>query len=414
MKVLVDHGSYELQNMGDVAMLVACVRRIQNAAPEAEVLVITTDAGRLADLLPGTVPVMLSRPSRVLPRRVRQRIRVRWKRAFKTASAITAQAVRRVENARDYSAPRLLSLSRAIADADIVVAAGGGYLNDLFPAHGRGVLSVIRTAQRRGRVTAMMGQGLGPIAHPAMRRQARETLVRLDILTLREGQSGPHLLGELGIADLDWSVVGDEAPSVLTLAGMVEVASPPPPRLGLNLRVAKYAGTPDSQQEEVQAAIQEFSERVGGLSLVALPILLSGPEADLASIAKCAPPCLPIQLANVDGPSELGSRASTCRAVLTGAYHAAVFALAVGVPVVAISNSEYYDWKFGGLRDLYGSHMVSVVSASGIGATDEVMSALMAAWDLPDEARSAARGVTAEFMDRQDGAYRTLLELGNG
>ena len=44
-----------------------------------------------------------------------------------------------------------------------------------------------------------------------------------------------------------------------------------------------------------------------------------------------------------------------CRVVVTGAYHAAVFALAQGIPVVCLSNSPYYLAKFQGLEDLFGS-----------------------------------------------------------
>ena len=43
-----------------------------------------------------------------------------------------------------------------------------------------------------------------------------------------------------------------------------------------------------------------------------------------------------------------------CRIVVTGAYHAAVFALAQGIPVVCLSNSPYYLAKFQGLEDLFG------------------------------------------------------------
>ena len=39
---------------------------------------------------------------------------------------------------------------------------------------------------------------------------------------------------------------------------------------------------------------------------------------------------------------------------MTGAYHAAVFALAQGIPVVCLSNSPYYLAKFQGLEDLFG------------------------------------------------------------
>ena len=43
-----------------------------------------------------------------------------------------------------------------------------------------------------------------------------------------------------------------------------------------------------------------------------------------------------------------------CRVVITGSYHAGVFALSQGIPVVAIVNSDYYSSKFIGLADQFG------------------------------------------------------------
>lgn len=43
-----------------------------------------------------------------------------------------------------------------------------------------------------------------------------------------------------------------------------------------------------------------------------------------------------------------------CRIVVTGAYHAAVFALAQGIPVVGLSASDDYSAKFLGLADQFG------------------------------------------------------------
>jgi colanic acid/amylovoran biosynthesis protein len=41
--------------------------------------------------------------------------------------------------------------------------------------------------------------------------------------------------------------------------------------------------------------------------------------------------------------------------VVTGSYHAGVFALAQGIPVVAFAASDYYRDKFLGLADQFGA-----------------------------------------------------------
>jgi polysaccharide pyruvyl transferase WcaK-like protein len=43
-----------------------------------------------------------------------------------------------------------------------------------------------------------------------------------------------------------------------------------------------------------------------------------------------------------------------CRIVVTGAYHAAVFALAQGIPTICVTAAKYYSAKFEGLAKLFG------------------------------------------------------------
>ena len=43
-----------------------------------------------------------------------------------------------------------------------------------------------------------------------------------------------------------------------------------------------------------------------------------------------------------------------CRVLITGSYHAGVFALAQGVPSICVAQSQYYVDKFVGLADQFG------------------------------------------------------------
>jgi polysaccharide pyruvyl transferase WcaK-like protein len=43
-----------------------------------------------------------------------------------------------------------------------------------------------------------------------------------------------------------------------------------------------------------------------------------------------------------------------CRLVITGSYHAGVFALAKGIPTIGLAKSAYYIDKFIGLSALFG------------------------------------------------------------
>jgi polysaccharide pyruvyl transferase WcaK-like protein len=53
-------------------------------------------------------------------------------------------------------------------------------------------------------------------------------------------------------------------------------------------------------------------------------------------------------------PEALKRRIAGCRLVIVGSYHAAVFALAQGIPAVGLVFSPYYEAKFKGLQDLFG------------------------------------------------------------
>ena len=68
-----------------------------------------------------------------------------------------------------------------------------------------------------------------------------------------------------------------------------------------------------------------------------------------------------------------------------GAYHAAVFALAQGIPVVGLTTSLYYDDKFLGLADMFDGGLEMVRLDTGL-LPERLTSAVRSAWEkAPDE-----------------------------
>ena len=53
--------------------------------------------------------------------------------------------------------------------------------------------------------------------------------------------------------------------------------------------------------------------------------------------------------ASLETPQLVIDRVGECKVVVTGSYHGAVFALAQGIPVVALVKSPYYVNKMAGL-----------------------------------------------------------------
>jgi colanic acid/amylovoran biosynthesis protein len=96
--------------------------------------------------------------------------------------------------------------------------------------------------------------------------------------------------------------------------------------------------------------------------------------------------------------------------VLTGSYHAAVFALAQGVPTVCLVRSPYYAGKFDGLAALFPS-ACSVVGLDDAALPATLDQALVAAWSIGRRARELARrSARAQRRSGRD-AYEDLAAV---
>ena len=94
-----------------------------------------------------------------------------------------------------------------------------------------------------------------------------------------------------------------------------------------------------------------------------------------------------------------------CRVLVTGAYHAAVFALSQGIPVVALTSSAYYDDKFLGLADMFGTGLELVrLDSDDLG--ERLPAAVRSAWARAPEERPTLLASAAE----QIAASRTTFE----
>ncbi|WP_374967951.1 polysaccharide pyruvyl transferase family protein [Terrabacter sp. BE26] len=407
MRVLVDQSGYDLLNMGDVAMLQACVAQLRRLWPHADIAVICHDAERLAEYCPGATPVPagLGRPG-AMPGTL-QRVRLGAGQVHKMTRPYIATG-------RAWSRParRPRSLTAAVRWADVVVASGGGYLSDTWWWHGFGVLSMLDLAQRLGKPTAMFGQGLGPLTHPVLRRQARRVLPRLHVLGLREGVTGPPLAEALGVPADRVEVTGDD---VMGLVGddMTGVAGEPTstPALGVNARVSGYAGVDKAVAGVVGEALAKVVAEKGA-AVIALPVSRYERDADLWNILALWPGPLPAGsvVQDLRTPSALGAAAAGCRSVVTGSYHGAVYALAAGVPTICLTNSEYFNAKFAGIEALFPA-AAQVVPLTGGDLEQRLAEAVDRSWDVDQETRQATRQLARRQARASVALYERFAEL---
>ena len=258
MRILVDQSGYDLLNLGDAAMLQACVSRLRSLWPDAAIEVVCHAPERLSRLCPDTVPVGHSLADRSPFHHVPRRARLGGEQLYKMGAPYLVPA-RQLARIGTWAGPLLES----VEGADLVVGSGGGYLTDAFWWHGSGVLSLLDLAQRRGTPTVMFGQQVGPVRHRVLRAQARRVLPRLVALGLREGVVGPRVARELGVRSDRTVVTGDDA---------LEMCVPdqfprPQDALGLNLRVARYTGLTPALASVVASVVAR-----SGAPVVSLPI----------------------------------------------------------------------------------------------------------------------------------------------
>jgi hypothetical protein len=196
-------------------------------------------------------------------------------------------------------------------------------------------------------------------------------------------------------------VTGDD---VLELVG--QSSAPDGHALGVNMRVSGYAGV----DRAAAAAIGDLLLESAGAfraPLVALPVSRYAADGDLDAIRallRAGHGRGDTVLRDLTTPAGLATAAASCRAIVTGSYHGAVFGLAQGVPAVCLTKSPYYDAKFAGLRALFPG-ICSVVSLGQPDSTARLRAAVHEAWHLPAAARAAARNAATRQHQAGRDAY---------
>src|SRR5262249_16488538 len=114
--------------------------------------------------------------------------------------------------------------------------------------------------------------------------------------------------------------------------------------------------------------------------------------------------------ASIDSARKVIDQIVKCRAVVTGSYHAGVFALALGVPVVGLARSQYYIDKFHGLAHQFGVGCELVVLDTP-DAESSIAAAIQRAWQSAEAVRPQLLAAAARQVELQRAAYRRLYEL---
>ena len=397
-------------------MLNIALERLGAMWPDASLEVLTDSPERLRALCPRAVPLpaagrriwfshllpgvhrRLGQPAAMLLAAMETYARRRWSRS-------AATVVRARDRMRGRNSDAFDQFVDAARHADVLVVTGAGALTDEYAGLAVTILDVVDAFARRGAPTAMMGQGIGPVTQPELVRRSREVLRRVDVIGLRERLMGPEILRGVGVNPGRYVVTGDDALEFAYRLAPTDKEAV----LGVNLRRARYSGIDGSVERAVHEAITGFLRRYR-IRPVPLPISFVAHEADGESIRR---------LLGADGdgdagawqtPAEVARLAGRCRLVFTGSYHAGVFALAQGTPIVAIAASAYYAQKFFGLADLFGVGC-HAVTAEGPDLRERLTAALESAWEGDAGVARSLRSAAADQIARSHLAYDRFRDI---
>ena len=409
-------------NMGDVSMLQVAVERLHELFPEAQIDVLTDSAEELARFCTKATPldnlgrtlwfaegVLLGRYTNLAPRWfIDLLVRVKGVGRSRCPELIKAIVVRRLKRRhRPADAEAVSVFERALGSADILLISGAGGFYDGCQAWNLETLDLLEAAIQRRIPVAMLGQGFGPLADPITLKRAAKILPRVNFITLRGNRGALDFVRSLGVAEAKVETTGDEALELAYEARTEELGQ----GLGINLRFAGSAQTDDGDVEAVSSVLQEFASR-RNVPLIPVPIAMHAYSRDDLTIKDLLVGFDELSDGgkSLDSPLKVVKQAARCRVVVTGAYHAAVFALGQGIPVVGLAKSPYFASKFLGLEDLFGEGCKAIF-LNEPEVPQRLQSAIERAWRNADQLRDPIQAVALKQIELSRRSYERVRNL---
>jgi colanic acid/amylovoran biosynthesis protein len=417
LRIFVDPSAYHSDDAGDLAMLTVALQRLRMLWPSASILVQTLDQSCIQALDPAagsidpfgargwSADAFLAARSTRRPRSVAVALGVcRWikRRQPWLTHAVACAALHSARR----SSKLLHQYLHAVRTADLVVLSGGGRLNDAFKVESLIRLETLELAQQSGAATALLGQALGPMQDPVLRARAARVLPRVDLIALRESPGSTALLDALRVRPRELIVTGDDAVVLAYQAHRPQLGT----ALGVNVRVASCCGIDATHVERIRTAARKAAGSVGA---ALLPITISRHPG--AGDEHCAwqpqrARALATFTPDTASPKHALDVLQHCRVVVVGSYHAAVFALSMGVPTVIVAASESYAQTLRGLAHQFGVGC-QVESASHPDLVERLQTAIECAWDCAPGTRGALLAAARDQIVAGEAAYERLFEL---
>lgn len=426
MRILVgtglNYGAAEYQNIGDIAMLQVAVTRLSEQWPNAEILVFTESAAGLARFCPAAKPLARDGAEiwgsdrvllgKALHQRLPASFSVRLSDAKSRIVARNPALVRSLLRARfrirdtDGRLEKVESFLSTLQSSDLLVISGSGGFADSCRGWNYYTLGLMNAALAFGVKVALFGQGVGPLGDREVLARMRQILPKVALFSSRGTQGAEPIAREIGIPNDVFITTGDE-----TVEPAYQARPLVPGRsIGINLRLASYSGVTEVDADALGRVLRDFAESKN-TSLLPLPIATHACANDRKSILRLLGEddgSDPMSL--LDSPERIYEQTAKCRVVVSGAYHAAVFALSQGIPAICLSGSEYYRNKFEGLKVLFGEGC-KVVNLQQSDAVVRLSDLLQSAWTTADNVRPELIDAALRQIAASRKAYLRLRDM---
>lgn len=260
------------------------------------------------------------------------------------------------------------SWHEAISGSAGVIFSGAGGINDDFAGHAVHTWGLIAEwAKRRDKPVAFIGQGIGPLTKTQNLAAAERMLSRADLITVRDNdslalvRSMPSVHAET-VLTLDWA----------TLLTPTRTDREEARRLHRDLlngapfhavSFHRRATTSRHELAELSALLKGFSIRAAaeGNRVLVIPTMRGRRYSDDAATAEIlmrqwggGTRANVVTLAERPDARVVRSLLARADALVATRYHALVFALSEGIPVVGVAHDEYYVQKLRGVSRLFG------------------------------------------------------------
>jgi polysaccharide pyruvyl transferase WcaK-like protein len=253
----------------------------------------------------------------------------------------------------------------------------------------------------------MFSQSVGPMTDSDLIAEARRVLPRVTQIAVRENLYGPALLKALGVLPERVLVTGDDAVELAHHARKDSSGK----GIGVNVRVASSTELDDSVIDVVRRVLHKAATK-HQTHLIPLPIALHAGADDQRSIQRVIAGAVEEIYSQYipKRPQQVIEVCGRCRIVVTSAYHAAVFALAQGIPAICLAANMNYTQKFKGLAAQFGAGC-KVLSVNVSNFAERLREAIEQAWCRASAHRMSLLAAAARQIELSDIAYGRLAHL---